>query len=54
LKADGRILDSWVSGRKVEPGDAVLVPSKVRRDVSWQENLAAITNLAVMYAAIKR
>ena len=31
-----------------------LVPSKVRRDVSWQENLAAITNLAVMYAAIKR
>jgi protein involved in polysaccharide export with SLBB domain len=53
LKADGRILDSWVSGRKVEPGDAVLVPSKVRRDVSWQENLAAITNLAVMYAAIK-
>lgn len=54
LKADGRILDSWVSGRKVEPGDAVLVPSKVRRDVSWQENLAAITNLAVMYAAIRR
>ncbi len=54
LKADGRILDSWVSGRKVEPGDSVLVPSKVRRDVSWQENLAAITNLAVMYAAIKR
>jgi len=54
LKADGRILDSWVSGRKVEPGDAVLVPSRVRRDVSWQENLAAITNLAVMYAAIKR
>ncbi len=54
LKADGRILDSWVSGRKVEPGDAVIVPSKVRRDVSWQENLAAITNLAVMYAAIKK
>jgi len=54
LKADGRILDSWVSGRKVEPGDAVLVPSKVRRDVSWQENMAAITNLAVMYAAIKK
>ncbi len=54
LKADGRILDSWVSGRRVEPGDAVLVPAKVRRDVSWQENLAAITNLAVMYAAIKK
>jgi len=54
LKADGRIPDSWVSGRKVEPGDAVLVPSRVRRDVSWQENLAAITNLAVMYAAIKK
>jgi len=54
LKADGRILDSWVSGRKVEPGDAVLVPPKVKRDVAWQENMAAIANLAVAYAAVKK
>jgi protein involved in polysaccharide export with SLBB domain len=54
LKADGRILDSWVSGRRVEPGDAVLVPPKVKRDVAWQENLAAFANLAVIYAAIKK
>lgn len=42
LKADGRIFDSWVKGRKVEPGDAVLVPQMVRRDITWQENLTAL------------
>lgn len=53
LKADGRILDSWVSFRKVEPGDAILVPPRVKRDVAWQDNMAAIANLAIAYAAIK-
>jgi len=53
LKADGRIMDSWVSRRVVEPGDAVLVPQKIRRDVNWQENLAALTPLAILINAFK-
>ena len=53
LKADGRILDSWVQGRAVEPGDTVLVPQRFRRDTSWQENLQALTPLALVLNAIK-
>jgi protein involved in polysaccharide export with SLBB domain len=53
LKADGRIVDNWVKGKTVEPGDAVLVPQRVRRDVSWQENLTALTPLAVMINALR-
>lgn len=53
LKADGRILDSWVSSRAVEPGDTVLVPQRFRRDSSWQENLQALTPLALILNAIK-
>jgi protein involved in polysaccharide export with SLBB domain len=54
LKADGRIMDRRVKGRVVEPGDAVLVPQRIRRDVSWQENLAALTPLAVMINALRK
>ncbi len=54
LKADGRIVDSWVSRKVVEPGDAVLVPQKIRRDVSWQENLAALTPLAILVNALRQ
>jgi protein involved in polysaccharide export with SLBB domain len=53
LKADGRIVDSWVSSKQVEPGDAVLVPQKIVRDVSWQENLAALTPLAILVNTFK-
>ncbi len=53
LKADGRILDSWVSGREVEPGDTLLVPQRIRRDTTWQENLNALTPLALILNAIK-
>lgn len=53
LKADGRILDSWIMGKKVEPGDAVLVPQRFRRDTSWQENLNALTPLALILNALK-
>ncbi len=53
LKADGRILDSWVNSRSVEPGDTVLVPQKIRRDMGWQENLNALTPIALMLNAIK-
>ena len=54
LKADGRIVDNWVKGKIVEPGDAVLVPQRVRRDVTWQENLSALTPLAVMINALRK
>lgn len=53
LKADGRILDSWIEGKAVEPGDTVLVPQRFRRDTSWQENLQALTPLALILNAIK-
>ncbi len=53
LKADGRIVDSWVNGRKVEPGDTVLVPQRVRRDTTWQENLQALTPIALIVNAVK-
>lgn len=53
LKADGRILDSWVEGKAVEPGDTVLVPQRFRRDTSWQENLQALTPLALILNAVK-
>ena len=53
LKADGRILDSWVNSRKVEPGDTVLVPQRIRRDSTWQENLNALTPIALILNAVK-
>jgi len=54
LKADGRIVDNWVNRQKVEPGDAVLVPQVVHRATNWQENLAALTPLAILINAIRR
>jgi protein involved in polysaccharide export with SLBB domain len=53
LKADGRILDSWVEGKAVEPGDTVLVPQRFRRDSHWTENLAALTPIAIMLSVLK-
>ena len=53
LKADGRILDSWVNGKSVEPGDALLVPQRIKRDSSWQDNLAAFTPLAILINTFK-
>lgn len=53
LKADGRIIDSWVMSKRVGPGDTVLVPQRFRRDTSWQENLQALTPIALILNAIK-
>ena len=53
LKADGRIIDSWVMKQKVGPGDTVLVPQRFRRDTNWQENLTALTPIAVMLSVLK-
>lgn len=53
LKADGRILDSWVMRKDVQPGDVVLVPQKFQPLSSWQDNLAALTPLAIILNAIK-
>lgn len=53
LKADGRILDSWVMRKDVEPGDVVLVPQKFRALSTWQDNLAALTPLAIILNTLK-
>lgn len=52
VRANGMIVDSWVSSAKVEPGDALLVPQKFSRTSSWQENLSALTPLALIYNAL--
>lgn len=53
MKADGRIIDRWVNSKLVEPGDALLVPQRIRRDTNWQENLAALTPLAILVNTLK-
>lgn len=59
LKANGQIIDSslgitlWTYFTKVEAGDTVLIPQKFVRDTSWQEDLAAITPIALILNAIK-
>lgn len=54
VRADGRIVDHWVKSAKVEPGDALLIPQRIQRDTTWQENLSALTPLALIINAIKR
>ena len=53
LKADGRILDSWIMGKDVGPGDVLLVPQKFRVLTTWQDNLQALTPLAILLTAIR-
>ncbi|HJV48613.1 MAG TPA: SLBB domain-containing protein [Geothrix sp.] len=53
LKANGSIVDSWVEGKAVEPGDTVLVPQRFRRDTNWQENLQALTPIAILLSTLK-
>ena len=48
VKADGHIIDSWVKGKKVEPGDTVIVPQRFRRETNWQDDLTALTPLALI------
>ena len=52
VKADGRILDSWVKGRPVEPGDTLIVPQRFRRESNWQENLTALTSVGLILNAL--
>ena len=40
-------------GQTVEPGDAILVPQRIKRDYSWQENATALANLAVLLTVIR-
>ena len=54
LKADGRILDGRVQGLPIEPGDAILAPQRIRIETTWQENLQALTPLALILNAIRR
>jgi protein involved in polysaccharide export with SLBB domain len=53
LKADGRIVDRWVSRASVEPGDALLVPQRIKRDVNWAEEMAALTPVAILINTFK-
>ena len=53
LKASGRIVDSGVAGAGFEPGDALLVPQRIRKDVPWQDTLLAMTPLALIYNAVR-
>jgi len=52
LKADGHIVDSWVNSKVVEPGDTLLVPQRFKRDTSWQENLVALTPVALVISSL--
>ncbi len=52
VKADGRILDSWVSGKTVEPGDTLIVPQRIRRESNWQEDLTALTSVGLILNAL--
>ena len=54
LKADGRVIDSRVARSGIEPGDALLVPQRIRKDVPWQDTLLAMTPIAILYNAIRR
>jgi protein involved in polysaccharide export with SLBB domain len=53
LKADGRIVDRSISGKEVEPGDTLLVPQRIKRDLNWTDNLAALTPLAILVNTFK-
>ena len=52
VKANGQILDSWVSGKAVEPGDTLIVPQRIRRESNWQENLTALTSVGLILNAL--
>jgi protein involved in polysaccharide export with SLBB domain len=54
LKASGRIVDARVERSGIEPGDTLLVPQRIRKDVPWQDTLLALTPLAILYNAIRR
>jgi protein involved in polysaccharide export with SLBB domain len=53
VKADGHIVDAWVNGKAVEPGDTVIVPQRIRRDTAWQDDLTALTPIALLLNAIR-
>jgi protein involved in polysaccharide export with SLBB domain len=54
LKADGRVVDSRLAGTGIDPGDALLVPQRIRKDVPWQDTLLAMTPLAILVNALRR
>jgi protein involved in polysaccharide export with SLBB domain len=54
LKASGRIVDEAVARAAMDPGDALLVPQRIRKDVPWQDSLLAMTPLAILFNALSR
>jgi protein involved in polysaccharide export with SLBB domain len=53
LKANGLILDSHVRRKDVEAGDTILIPQRIKRDTTWQENMSALIPLALLVNALK-
>ena len=54
LKASGRVVDGAVPAQGVEPGDALLVPQRIRKDMPWQDSFLAMTPLAILFNALRR
>lgn len=58
LKANGQIIDNiipfgwWTHWSYMGPGDTVIVPPKYAINTSWQQDLTALTNLALIYKVI--
>lgn len=53
LRASGRLEEGRVGRACLRPGDAVLVPQKLRKDVPWQDSLMALTPLVLLYDALR-
>jgi hypothetical protein len=58
LKANGQIVDSivpfglWTHWTYMDPGDTVIIPPRYAINSSWQQDLTALTNLALIYKVI--
>ena len=58
LKANGQIIDNitpfglWTHWTYMGPGDTVIIPPRYAINSSWQQDLTALTNLALIYKVI--
>jgi len=58
LKANGQIVDNivpfglWTHWTYMGPGDTVIIPPRYAINSSWQQDLTALTNLALIYKVI--
>jgi protein involved in polysaccharide export with SLBB domain len=58
LKANGQLIDNivpfglWTHWTYMGPGDTVIIPPRYAINSSWQQDLTALTNLALIYKVI--